>query len=148
MKNCHSKAGGTQGYFYLWKRSWNTVLPPSPTPVLFVFFFFMFILRLNKRWLNQRCLTWALERKAGASFIVAPEGEFLVKKIGFGREFGGSLVWGWLQSYRYLPPNSLPTHKFFWLKIHPLVNIEHLNAQSWPSLRWGQYNKILHIIVM
>ena len=58
--------------------------------------------------------------KLGWNFLKT-EGEFLVKKSGFGRELGGSLVRGWLQSYRYLPPNSLQTHNFFWLKIHPLI---------------------------
>ena len=49
------------------------------------------------------CFSWtALE-------LSCSEGEFLVKNFRFGRELGESLVWGWLQSYRYLKPNSLLT---------------------------------------
>ena len=66
----------------------------------------------------QNQTIWNLNFKKLAIQML-PEGEFLVKKFGFGRELGGSLVQGWLQSCRYLkpklPPNSLP----FWLKIHP-----------------------------
>ena len=30
MKNCHSKAGGTQGYFYLWNKGLETLSYPPP----------------------------------------------------------------------------------------------------------------------
>ena len=44
--------------------------------------------------------------------LLSPEGEFLVKKLGFGREFGSRLTAKLLLPQTKLPPNSIPTHNF------------------------------------
>ena len=79
-----------------WSRSYKGVdLPPCFCGALL-----NWRIHFSKIWQIHFSKIWILTSKHHIKHQT-PEGEFLVKKFGFGRELGGSLVWGWMQSYRY-----------------------------------------------